>query len=689
MPPKKEASTASAASSSSSTALQPTSSNANGKRTLSPQSATPKRISTGSTAEPTTAASSSSASAKSEVGVEVLEEQPDWAFDVAGKWTIDASKLSNDLPFFNHFNPGGPPPFTLELKYANDPRSKKIGRQLWGTFRWGTWTGCLRLAPGHDCINTHVQFYKECVLKKGVWPGPESKGEGSDEWQTQLQFSQAADGSLTLDGKMVAGGSKARKFSGNKTGDNPIPEGNEKSVETWWNKDLKDRYQESRLELSRPCKGDMDDSDESETDQEEVDAFMKKLDDARAKRMAQEAKDEADAEKPWPTPMSGHWIINIRDGWAKGEDQKATEQFMDIYEDDRDGKRQFWAVFQFGQHWNGVMRFCPVGYFPESKHEITVDEFAEGCILGDGVKAGPSPDGVNKWMIKWRGSLTRMDMPEEYRHVGIVDEMTTSCSFKVDDDGNLSFSGVIVEGGPVRSFKGTRAADAKIRGLEEPSIEKLWEDKKYIDPSILSPPKLYPWTSPLPAECIEKPPAWAWDVLGKWEIDAPDVIHGLEADKNAPFTMTIYLANSKRPAALGRQLWATFNVGTEVSGCMRFFPLPENSRPLDTVPLFEKACKLKKGIWPGDVKSCKGESFQKWGMRWRAEKASGEEIWKPDQYENAFNFKRDEDGNLIISGVWTVSYQPRLWKARKVEDGDVLDGTEGTVNAVWKRLANR
>ena len=108
---------------------------------------------------------------------------------------------------------------------------------------------------------------------------------------------------------------------------------------------------------------------------------------------------------------------------------------------------------------------------------------------------------------------------------------------------------------------------------------------------------------------MEKPPVCAWDALGKWNIDAPKVINCLKAEKNASFTKTIYLANNKKPAALGRQLWAKFKIGFKVSGCMRFIPLPETSRPFKDVPAFEKGCTLKKGIWPGDVASAKGLSF--------------------------------------------------------------------------------
>jgi len=713
MPPKKRAIANPTAGQA---ALQVIPSNSTGKRAFEgAQDAAPKakRISTkGSTPDTSVAQSqvvslesSRASTTLSKSSGNVIEKQPEWAFDVTGKWTIDASKLSHDLIFFDRKYPDGPPPFTLEIKYANNPRNKKIGRQLWGTFRWGTWTGCMRFAPGHKYIASHLQFYQECVLKKGVWAGPEPRGfstwnfrwkakcdtegieEGTDEWQTQLRFSKKADGTLTLDGKMIVGGYKARKFSGIKTGEIPPPKGNDKTVEAWWNKDLKDPYEESRLEACRRCKGNMDDSDESETDEEEDDASMKRMEARHAEIMAREAKEKLEAEKPWPTSMTGQWEITPAQDFMDRDDATAP-RYMKMYEETReDGSpSQYWAEFQFGHDWNGVMRFCPVESFSPDKDGITAEEFVGACALKDDAQAGPSPNGINHWWIKWRGTLIDKWLPESMRGDEPRDVMTTDISFKCGEDGKMSLSGVILAGCSICCFKGTRVGDVKPRGPEEPMLDALWEEKRFKEPP---PPANYPWKSPLPSECVEKPPVWAWDVLGKWNIDAPDVIDGLKAGKNARFTMTIYLSNKKKPAAIGRQLWATFKIGSKVSGCMRFIPLPENSHPLGDVPAFEKACKLKKGVWPGDVASAKRLSFQKWGLRWRAKNAAGIGYSMSDEYETQFSFKRDGDGKLNISGVWTVQWQPHLWKAVKVEDGGELDGTETTVNAVWKSFASR
>lgn len=163
------------------------------------------------------------------------------------------------------------------------------------------------------------------------------------------------------------------------------------------------------------------------------------------------------------------------------------------------------------------------------------------------------------------------------------------------DDGRMSSKFVLLENGLVRFFRGVRIGDGKPLLPNDPIIEELWEEKKFKAPSPLPPPRLWPWNSALSTPKIEAPPVWAWDILGKWEIEAPEVAKALDIEKDAPMSMTIRLSNDPRNKKIGRQFWASFDFGTSVSGCMRFCPLPENSRKADTVAQFEKLCVLKKG----------------------------------------------------------------------------------------------
>lgn len=724
MPPKKLVGAAAARPS-----LEPTPPNVTRKRahntSVEDAAPEPKRASTGAT---TTGASTKSNHPRADKAAAkakntVIEQQPDWAFDVVGTWKIDASDLAHALRRYSIRPEDGEDaasPFTLEIRYANSPQQRGIGRQLWATFKWGTWDGCLRMCPGHPYRLSHERFYELCVLDRGVWPGDaprgtpvwnlrwQAKGDhgvvgATDEYETQLRFSKDEDGTMKVNGKMVVGGYKARKFSGVKTVDDVSElEKGQETVDAWW-KMLKHPREESRLMICRGCKGQMDDSDEDESEPEsehDWEAERKEREDALAKEKEEE-------EAPWPAAMAGRWKITPQQaGVMDGRDPTAP-RFMYIRESSgKDGtNRQYWAEFQFGHKWSGIMRLCPS---PALQDEFgsggtSVKQFEKACILEEGVMAGPPPQGVNDWLIKWRGPL---DLPlpssqaarESKTKDVITDEMTTNFTVRRGENGTLSLRGVMCNGVRVNPFHGVRIGDAPPRADNAPTIETLWKQRAHKEPP---PPKLYEWKSPLPADPIQKPPKWAWDVLGKYKVDAPDLAEEIGIDRDEPLSMTLYMDNRKcNPKNVGRQLWASFMFESEVPrGCMRFCPLPENGRPLETVELFEKACKLKSGVWPGDVRSAKGKSFQKWGCRWRGQEADGELFRFTDQFETRMDFEMDDDGTVRLHGVFMLNFSPKTWRAVKVEDGEapavftpeeIEDGTavQGTVIDPWEAFGD-
>ena len=146
------------------------------------------------------------------------------------------------------------------------------------------------------------------------------------------------------------------------------------------------------------------------------------------------------------------------------------------------------------------------------------------------------------------------------------------------------------------------------------------------------------------------------------------------------------MSNNLAQKKIGRQLWAAFQFGSKVSGVMRFCPLPKNSRPASTCEKFEKLCVLKKGIWPGDVASKEGKSFQKWGLRWRARKegSPGDSYRYSDTIECMLEFKKDEDATLKIDGTMVALSVLCGWEGVKVADGELAheDFTE-----VWDDYA--
>lgn len=676
MPPKKK--TAAPPAAPDAPALVPRRSN-RGKRSLEPNSQDEPK--------PKHTKSSTAASA-------TIEDVPDWAYDVTSIWEIDASNLSHDLFFFKREYPDAPPPFTMHIKYANDPRHKNIGRQLWATFTWGKMSGVIRMCPGHKYITSHLKFYDSCILKSGVWPGPSPNGNpiwnfrwraeygdagifeysvcATDEFETQLEFRRDRNGTMRLAGKMVMGGYKARKFEGVKTDqETQQSKGKNKSVVGWWNS-LRDPDEESREELCRGCKGAMDDSSEDESEPEpDWDAMQEK-------RRAEDARRAEQYRQPWPTEITGEWKITSE------KSDEGTSGFMNIYYEDgraTAGCRQYYADFKINSDWHGIMRFCPVDELDTNEDNTSVEEFEKACILKDDVKAGLPPHGVHEWMIKWRGFFTDPDMLEKFNQPSPKDKITTSIIFRAGDDGKMSSSFILVGDFALKFFKGVRIGDGKPRAPNDPTIEELWEEKNFKVPPPPEAPKLWPWKSPLPKPNIEAPPPWAWDVLGNWKITSPRVAEALKIAKSAQMTMTILLANDPKNKKIGRQLWATFEFGPKVSGCMRFCPLPQNSRKADNVAKFEKLCVLKKGVWPGDSISQPGKSFQKWGFRWRALDKGGKGFRNSDYMEDYFEFSREKDGILKLEGTFCINYQMSTWKAVKVQDGNNLVGVD--INTAW------
>jgi hypothetical protein len=501
--------------------------------------------------------------------------------------------------------------------------------------------------------------------------------EGTDEWETQVEFSQDSDGKMKIAGKMVVGGYKARKFSGIKH--SPlVRDSNEKSVENFW-KSFQNPFAESKYELCRSCKGKIDDSDEEKTPPRtpiDWDAIRREEKEAERKR-------KENRERPWNTEMTGEYKITAKQSFMQDKDPTAP-WWMKIYCEETRGRRQYYANFQFGHEWSGIMRFCPGDPYNdiEAREELPVEEFEKACILEPGMVAGPSPHGVNDWIVKWRGVIKADDPP------GPTDNSSADISFKMGEEGKLVLSGVLIKGytsGILFFFEGVKTGDLDARGPNEPTLETLWEKQKFV-PAGQPTPKLWPWKSPMPSTCIESPPAWAWDVLGKWKITSASLTDAFELSLDTPLNLHIHMVNSTKPQELkklGRQLWAQFSFGP-ITGCMRFCPLPPSSRPADTLEIFEKQCKLKKGVWPGYSSSAKGKSFQEWGHRWRGRNSeTGERYELSDDYEHMLEFEREGNGTLKIGGVFGTPIMLVPWDAVKVEDEvDPVFSTENPTD-VW------
>lgn len=620
----------------------------------------------------------------------------------------------------------------MELKYANNANNqeqRRIGRQLWATFKWGKMKGCIRLCPKIKKPSTLKQFQKHCKLEEGVWPsagrsvwnfrwrGNDVDINGvnrmphadTDAYETQLEFSRNEDGSLKLAGRLVgAGKKKARKFSGVKVGPGVPIKADDQTIDNLW-KSLRFEWGSYEWDVSEKCKGAIDDSSESESevesgsDNEDDPESEPEIDwDARRKeREAEEAKEELQKKLPWPTTFDGLWEITPTQdhGFMDQKDPKAP-RFMKIYYEDgksSGSQRQYFAEFQFGYKWSGVMRLCPGKPHADpdwmrrlDDGKVSLQEFEKACILKDGVIAGPPPNGVSDWLFKWRGTTNPCEWDKyRTRELSPPEKMTSSISFQAGEDGRLAMRGVTAERNTYVFFKGVRIGDGTPRGPNDPSIATLWEQKQNVPPP---PPALWPWNSKLPKNPIEEPPPYAWDILGRWKIAAPEVAENMniEGGKNADMSMFIEMDNTKAEKNNGRQLWATVWLRPKVIGVMRLCPLPENTRPAYDVSAFEAKCGLGAGVWPGHNLSAPGKSFQKWAFRWRAQERDGDRFKDTysisDTLEHSVFFERDEDGTMSMSGIIGVNYVLCLWEAVKISDA--IGGSESP-DTLWKAFARR
>lgn len=168
-----------------------------------------------------------------------IEEQPSWAWDVAGTYRVRSTQLAWAFGIETEWlNPVG-----TEMTMMNKSRERTItvyvdnmphhhrksGRQIWGEIEFLGIHGVFKLCPGSlcDAVNDgQASFDDACVLKDGVWPGPRPMGErswglkwhgfdehgateDSDGWfrdhkcVTEIIFEKTADGKMAINGIMM------------------------------------------------------------------------------------------------------------------------------------------------------------------------------------------------------------------------------------------------------------------------------------------------------------------------------------------------------------------------------------------------------------------------------------------------------------------------------------------------------
>jgi hypothetical protein len=186
---------------------------------------------------------------------------------------------------------------------------------------------------------------------------------------------------------------------------------------------------------------------------------------------------------------------------------------------------------------------------------------------------------------------------------------------------------------------------------------------------------------------FEPMPEWAWNVSGRWEITPSHFTQILRADLDdlTPMFMNIKVANNPRHNKIGRQLWATFEFGHVMKGCMRFCPALPSDAAHDSVSEFEKACVLQGGAWPG----AKPNGHKKWNMRWRGTDSNKGHSCLCDEYETQVTFKEGTDGGLSMEGVMIIECQPTVLKAVKIRELKSSEAGGSTVKNTWRLFMGR
>jgi hypothetical protein len=196
--------------------------------------------------------------------------------------------------------------------------------------------------------------------------------------------------------------------------------------------------------------------------------------------------------KPAPAPKSGLAVVQARPDWAwditgkwiltpHRNDRsfrssigvpKDTQLTMSIFlaNNPRHTKirRQYWAIFKFGDGIEGCMRFCMLN---DEGSKWTAKEFDEACMLDDDDWVGPSPQGSPKMGYRWR--VKNCDTGYQPRWY-ISEFQHESVEFEMGDDGKLSFTAIMTVGFSPRILHGVKTGELEPRKSNAATVKTAW-----------------------------------------------------------------------------------------------------------------------------------------------------------------------------------------------------------------------
>jgi hypothetical protein len=182
---------------------------------------------------------------------------------------------------------------------------------------------------------------------------------------------------------------------------------------------------------------------------------------------------------------------------------------------------------------------------------------------------------------------------------------------------------------------------------------------------------------------IELPPAWVWDITGRWKILCPSLVEKLGLDTAVEPYMDVFFTNNPQHLKIGRQVWAAFHFGKKLYGTMRFCPAAEEEESPCTVKQFENSCPLQTGIWPGP--DAEEGGLQRYHMRWRGMSIDNKAIEGADRLQSNVTFEMDKDEKLVMRAV--MYYDDKAYKldAKRTRSGDLPKGSGASVKTEWEK----
>lgn len=189
-------------------------------------------------------------------GASVVQERPEWAWDITGQWTLTPMYESEDS-FMSSIGVPKTTPLTMSIFLANNPRHTKIKRQYWAIFKFGkSMEGCMRFCLPEDRGSrwSAKQFDEARMPNDDDWVGPAPKGspEMACRWRvkncatgyqprwyipefqhTSLTFVLGDDGKLSFTAVMTIGYSP-KALKGTKIGEVEPRKRNAATVKTVW-----------------------------------------------------------------------------------------------------------------------------------------------------------------------------------------------------------------------------------------------------------------------------------------------------------------------------------------------------------------------------------------------------------------------------------------------------------------------